>query len=587
MKNIYRLLLGVIILVWSYSNCFSQATLTMGNINGIPGNSLSVPVQATGISDMVGFQFTITYDKTKLTYVNCTNWGGGTNAAGVQITPLDGKITFIYNDVAVNIASGKFFDLNFTVVNGSSGNTLLSWSDNPTARELSNSIPAEISCAYTNGSVTITSSGTSPVANFSATPINDCTPLTVNFADESTGNPTSWAWDIDNNGTVDYTIKNPIHTYNIAGTYSVKLTATNVSGSDSKTRLSYITANSTVSSSVSISASPSTIISSGQLVTFTATPINGGTNPTFVWKVNGVIEGNNNPTYSTSSLTNGKVVTCVMTSNSPCVSSASATSNSLIMTVNSTGASLIIGNINGVAGNAVSVPVTVSNLSDVVGFQFTITYDKTKLTYVNCTNWGGGANASGVQITPLDGKITFIYNDVAVNIASGKFFDLNFTVVNGSSGSALLSWSDNPTARELSNSIPAEISCSYANGSITITDCIAVSIASQPSDQKADIGSTATFSVTANGTAPFLYFWYKNGIQIAGATSSTYTTPVLTTADNGNTYYCNLVNCNAQSGITSRTATLIVSTGTCIPPLIHCFSWSSGKWINSHDQNRI
>jgi len=67
-------------------------------------------------------------------------------------------------------------------------------------------------------------------ADFSVTPISDCTPLTVNFVDKSTGYPTAWAWDIDNDGITDYTDKNPTHTYKNAGTYSVKLSVTNELG---------------------------------------------------------------------------------------------------------------------------------------------------------------------------------------------------------------------------------------------------------------------------------------------------------------------------------------------------------------------
>jgi len=98
----------------------------------------------------------------------------------------------------------------------------------------------------------------------------------------------------------------------------------------------------------------------------------------------------------------------------------------------------------------------------------------------------------------------------------------------------------------------------------TVSSCTAVSIASQPQNQTVASGSTATFSVTANGTAPILYFWYKNGIQIPGATSSSYTTPTLTATDNGNTYYCNLLNCNNQNGVTSNTATLTITGSSCI-----------------------
>ena len=165
MKIIYKALLSIFILTWFYSNCFSQATLSIGTANGTPGNSISIPIQATGIVDMTGFQFTIVYDKTKLTFINCTNWPTGVNAAQVQLNPLDGKITFVYTDAAINIANGKFFDLNFTILNGASGDAAITWSDNPTQRELSNSIPNEISCGYSNGAVVISgASFLAPVA---------------------------------------------------------------------------------------------------------------------------------------------------------------------------------------------------------------------------------------------------------------------------------------------------------------------------------------------------------------------------------------------------------------------------------------
>jgi DNA-binding beta-propeller fold protein YncE len=46
------------------------------------------------------------------------------------------------------------------------------------------------------------------------------------------------------------------------------------------------------------------------------------------------------------------------------------------------------------------------------------------------------------------------------------------------------------------------------------------SFASQPANVTSDPGQGATFSVTANGTAPFTYQWRRNGIAISGATNS-------------------------------------------------------------------
>ncbi|AAM05168.1 DUF2341 domain-containing protein [Methanosarcina acetivorans] len=79
-----------------------------------------------------------------------------------------------------------------------------------------------------------------PVANFTANATSGTTPLTVQFTDIST-NATSWSWDFENDGTGDSTGQNPAHTYDEAGTYSVKLTVTNTAGSDSEVKTDYIT----------------------------------------------------------------------------------------------------------------------------------------------------------------------------------------------------------------------------------------------------------------------------------------------------------------------------------------------------------
>jgi hypothetical protein len=50
--------------------------------------------------------------------------------------------------------------------------------------------------------------------------------------------------------------------------------------------------------------------------------------------------------------------------------------------------------------------------------------------------------------------------------------------------------------------------------------------------QTASVGGTATFAPSYND-APTSYQWYKDGVPISGATSSSYTTPAATAADNG------------------------------------------------------
>ena len=86
--------------------------------------------------------------------------------------------------------------------------------------------------------------------------------------------------------------------------------------------------------SVTISANPGATICAGTSVTFTAVPTNGGAIPSYQWKVNGGNVGTNSTTFTTSTLTNTQVVTCVLTSNATCVSPTTATSNSITMIVN-------------------------------------------------------------------------------------------------------------------------------------------------------------------------------------------------------------------------------------------------------------
>src|SRR5713101_4681505 len=64
----------------------------------------------------------------------------------------------------------------------------------------------------------------------------------------------------------------------------------------------------------------------------------------------------------------------------------------------------------------------------------------------------------------------------------------------------------------------------------------APTITTPPANQTVTAGQTASFSVVAAGTAPLSYQWQKNGANVAGATSSSYTTPATTTSDSGSTF---------------------------------------------------
>ncbi|MGD0905956.1 MAG: immunoglobulin domain-containing protein [Candidatus Acidiferrales bacterium] len=98
---------------------------------------------------------------------------------------------------------------------------------------------------------------------------------------------------------------------------------------------------------------------------------------------------------------------------------------------------------------------------------------------------------------------------------------------------------------------------------LTVTAApVAPSITAQPASRTVTLGQTASFSVTATGTAPLTYQWKRNGTAIGGATAATYTTPATTATDNGAQFTVTVT--NATGTVTSSAATLTVN----VPPSI-------------------
>ncbi len=85
-----------------------------------------------------------------------------------------------------------------------------------------------------------------PVANFIADITEGTAPLSVQFADMSTGSPTSWVWDFGDGASA--TGRNVSHTYRSDGSYTVDLTIANVVGSDTEEKIGYIFVKKTVNS---------------------------------------------------------------------------------------------------------------------------------------------------------------------------------------------------------------------------------------------------------------------------------------------------------------------------------------------------
>jgi len=193
---------------------------------------------------------------------------------------------------------------------------------------------------------------------------------------------------------------------------------------------------------------------------------------------------------------------------------------------------------------------------------------------------GGGASTDVTTSGPVPPQITAQPQNASV--ASGA--TATFSVTATGSTPMTYQWMKNSTnisgATSASYTTPATtssdngasftVTVSNSAGSITSSAAMltvtsgsqaqAPQITAQPQSTTVTAGQTATFSVTATGTAPLSYQWMKNSTAISGATSASYTTPVTITGDSGSSFTVKVS--NSVGNITSSAATLTVNSGT-------------------------
>ncbi|MGN6477449.1 MAG: beta strand repeat-containing protein, partial [Flavipsychrobacter sp.] len=216
--------------------------------------------------------------------------------------------------------------------------------------------------------------------------------------------------------------------------------------------------------SVSAAASPTGAICSGTNVTFTATPVNGGTTPAYQWLLNGSPVGTATATYSSASLANNDVVAVRMISSATCPYPDTVFSTNITMTVNPTPAITTVTPTNPTCA-AHDGKIAINGLT--TGSSYVINY-----------SLGGVAQAPVTQ-TAVGGTVTL------TGLLSGSYS--NIFVVLGSCTSNVV------------------------NGPFVLTAPVAPSITTQPvSAVTICQGGSTSFTVAATGTA-LTYQWQMSG----------------------------------------------------------------------------
>ena len=282
--------------------------------------------------------------------------------------------------------------------------------------------------------------------------------------------------------------------------------------------------NPSVVPAVSVSAS-STSACSGGSITFSATPTDGGTSPTYQWYLNSnPVSGQTSSTYVYSTPVSGDAIYVTMISNAfGCVTNANATGNTI--TLSST-------------ASTPSVSISASTATSI---------------------------CAGTSVS-------FTINSTANMGASPAYqWKLNGSNINGATSStyttAALTQNDQITLHMVSSLDAACLTAATAtSGSLTFTIRSATQISLQPTAQNICIGTNAVFSVAASGDGVVSYHWYKGSVAISSNASALTSSLTLTavSATDVSSYFvevsagCGLVN-SSSSSLSLSAATAILT----------------------------
>ena len=179
--------------------------------------------------------------------------------------------------------------------------------------------------------ITLNTSVTSTpvIAITSGTSDTICSGTAVTYTASLTGGGTTFAYQWRLNGVTVSGATSSTYTYVPANGDSINCTVTTSNACSSPATASsntiHTVVNPLLTPSISITSSPGDTVCAGTLITFTTTITGGGTSPLYQWRVNGFNVGTGS-TYSYLP-TNGDAVQCILTSNAPCVTSATINSN--------------------------------------------------------------------------------------------------------------------------------------------------------------------------------------------------------------------------------------------------------------------
>lgn len=278
-----------------------------------------------------------------------------------------------------------------------------------------------------------------------------------------------------------------------------------------------ITVTAPSSPSVSITASPAGPVCKDDNIIFTAAPVNGGASPVYQWQVNGVTVFTGGNIFATSTLNNGDQVSVILSSSLTCLSSSTATSNIIQVTV-----------------NPLSVPSVAISISPSAVF-----CAGTQVTFT-ATPVNGGAAPS------------YVWQINGVNTgATGGTYSTN-GLVNLDKVRVVLTSSANCTSPLTANSNQITVT-------VLPTVTPSVSVSSNPLNPICQGTPVAFTAAPVGGGSSPGYQWQVNGVSVPGATTPTFTSSTLNNGDLIRVWLNSSANCANPLSVVSPTVPMVVN----------------------------
>ena len=391
-------------------------------------------------------------------------------------------------------------------------------------------------------------------------------------------------------GGPDYTITADIPSAQTASTlYRLRIISTDAVPVVSLDNGSNITINDPVTPSVTINDPGS--VCPDQSVTFTPVPVNlGGGTASYSWTINGTPDAASGNTYTQSTWETGNSVQAVMTVTGGCVTSTSASSNTVTPIVSAATPTVSIAITAGTNPTCDGASVTFTATPDELGggtvsYQwnlndetagtdsptYTLTPDNNDEIYCVITVTGGcvtsnTANSSTITMTVYPVPVTPVASSnspVCVGSTMNLTSDATGTIA-WTGPNSFTSAEQNPSITSVTSAAAGLYSvtstvdgCTSLAGTTSVIINTLPAITNHPASASIYEGENHTFSVVATGTG-LTYKWFENTIEILSATSSSYTVTGATLAMSGYSYTCEVSGTCAPS-VTSNPAILIVT----------------------------